>query len=194
MTAILIGEIVAVIEMSSEPQKTIAEVAHELGRYSVDAFEFLHRGLDHTVQKIHGPADPMLLKLGEWMEAQKIDLSHLATLIESEEIPSPVAEAIEHFGGPEGLRQRLNRHVGGADLCWGLHDLALKQWGLMAPAVLRNWGIRSTKDFGQMVFALVNNGLLQKQPDDRLEDFDNVFDFDTAFDSAYKMTVPGSNS
>ncbi|MCG8404074.1 MAG: hypothetical protein MI923_02630 [Phycisphaerales bacterium] len=178
--------------MALKPQKNIADVAREIGRYSLDAFEFLHQGLDHSVQKLHGPPDPMLLKLCEWMEAKKIDPTDLERLVEAEKVPEPVADAIEHFGGPEALRQKLNRHVSGGDLCWGLRDLALQHWGLMAPAVLRCWGIRSTMDFGQMVFALVNNGLLQKQPEDRIEDFDNVFDFDTAFDSAYKITS-GSN-
>jgi uncharacterized repeat protein (TIGR04138 family) len=68
-------------------------------------------------------------------------------------------------------------------------DLALEQWGLLAPVVLRHWGIRSTKDFGRMVFALVDHGLLQKQPDDDIRDFENVYDFETAFVKSYKIDL-----
>ena len=153
----------------------------------MEAFEFLHRGLDYTVQHAHGPPDAVLRKLGVWMEAKGIDPADLDGLISESQVPPPIAAAIEHYGGPDALRQKLNRHVGGADLCWGLRDLALNEWGLMASAVLRSWGITCTRDFGRMVFALVENGLLHKQPQDRIEDFDNVYDFDMALDRDYKI-------
>jgi uncharacterized repeat protein (TIGR04138 family) len=175
--------------MTGNPRKTILEVVQELDRYSPNAFEFLHRGLDFTVRKLHGPPDEIIQKLSEWLGAQKIELSDLDELLEEGRLPQNIAAAIEHFGGPEGIRQTMNRHVSGEDLCWGLRDLALEQWGLMAPAVLRCWGIRSTMDFGRMVFALVENDLLQKQPDDRVEDFENIFNFDTAFGDAYNIHI-----
>jgi uncharacterized repeat protein (TIGR04138 family) len=167
----------------------VVEVARELRRYTLDAFEFLHRGLDYTVQREHGPPDPILSKLSDWMEKQGLDLTELQALLDREDVPPVIAAAIEHFGGPIGLTQKLNRHVGGAALCYGLRDFAVSQWGYMAPAVLRSWGIRSTSDFGRMVFALVEAGLLQKLPDDRIQDFDKVYDFDTAFADAYKISI-----
>lgn len=175
--------------MPKKPTKDVVEVARELRRYSLDAFEFLHRGLDYTVQREHGPPDPVLNQLNEWMESQGLDIAELEGLLDQEDIPPVIAAAIEHFGGSSGLSQKLNRHVGGEILCHGLRDLAVSQWGFMAPAVLRSWGIRSTVDFGRMVFALVDNGLLQKLPDDRIEDFEKVYDFDTAFDEAYKISI-----
>jgi len=77
---------------------------------------------------------------------------------------------------PEGPR-----HVSGQQLCHGLRALALELWGPLAPAVLRNWNIHTTRDFGEMVFLLVRLGVLGKQDSDRIEDFDNVYDFDEAF-------------
>jgi len=74
-----------------------------------------------------------------------------------------------------------SRHVSGQELCEGLRELAMIQWGMLARTVLRRWNITATVDFGQMVFALVESGLMQKTADDCLEDFRNVYDFNTAF-------------
>lgn len=69
------------------------------------------------------------------------------------------------------------RHVGGAQLCMGLRDLALQRWGRMARAVLNSWGLHSTRDFGVMVFLLVDHEFLHKTDQDNLEDFEDVFGF-----------------
>jgi uncharacterized repeat protein (TIGR04138 family) len=82
---------------------------------------------------------------------------------------------------------KASRHVSGRDLCDGLREYALAKWGLMARTVLGRWNIRKTYDFGRIVFAMVDNGLMQKTDDDTIEDFRNVYDFKTAFDGAYKI-------
>jgi len=180
--------------MPKKPTKSVVEVARELRRYSLDAFEFLHQGLDYTVRREHGPPDPVLDQLSEWLTKHGLDPTELEGLLDQEDLPPAIAAAIDHFGGPIGLSQKLNRHIGGATLCHGLRDYAVSKYGFMAPAVLRSWGLRSTADFGRMVFALVDAGLLQKLPEDRIEDFDNVYDFDTAFDAAYKISMAQQRS
>jgi len=55
----------------------------------------------------------------------------------------------------------------------------------MARTVLEYWGIRETADVGKMVFALVDCGVLIRQDDDALEDFEEVFDFEDAFERNY---------
>lgn len=179
--------------MAEKPRKSILDIAHELGRYSVDAFEFLHEGLDYTVRKVHGPADNSLESVIRWARENDIDFDNLEALIENDELPAAVVNVIEELGGAAEFRQKSNRHVGGQELCWGLRDLALEKWGVMASAVLGSWGLTRTVDFGRMVFALVDNDLLQKQPDDRIEDFENVFDFRTAFTNSYRITLAGSD-
>jgi uncharacterized repeat protein (TIGR04138 family) len=88
-----------------------------------------------------------------------------------------------------------NRHVTGQDLCEGLRELALENWGLLARTVLGRWNIRKTLDFGRIVFALVDNGYMQKTEDDGIEDFKDVYDFRTAFESDYRIeTRKPSNS
>ena len=77
------------------------------------------------------------------------------------------------------------RHISGRELAEGCRDLAIDRWGLMARSVLEYWGIRSTRDLGAIVFALVECGVLVKQENDALDDFEGVFDFSTAFDRDY---------
>lgn len=80
------------------------------------------------------------------------------------------------------------QHVGGSQLCEGIRDLAVNRWGLMAQSVLKSWHITCTRDFGEIVFLLVNSGWMQKEDQDGINDFDNVFDFDQAFDKQFKIT------
>jgi len=75
----------------------------------------------------------------------------------------------------------VDRHVSGQQLCLGLRDYAIEQYGLMAPAVLRHWNVLRTEDFGRIVFALIDAGYLCKTPEDSIDDFRAVFDFDEAF-------------
>ena len=87
-----------------------------------------------------------------------------------------------------------SRHVSGRDLCEGLRELALKQWGLMARTVLARWNITSTMDFGRIVFAMVEHDLLQKTENDRVEDFRKVYDFTTAFEKDYRIEATMENA
>ncbi|MEA2710477.1 MAG: hypothetical protein QOF78_3078 [Phycisphaerales bacterium] len=84
---------------------------------------------------------------------------------------------------------KASRHVAGRDLCTGLREYALLKWGLMARTVLSRWNIRRTHDFGRIVFALVDNGWMQKTEEDSVEDFREVFDFKTAFEAGYRIEM-----
>ncbi|KPK86571.1 MAG: hypothetical protein AMJ81_00965 [Phycisphaerae bacterium SM23_33] len=72
-------------------------------------------------------------------------------------------------------------HVTGKQLCQSLREQALERWGLLAGAVLRRWNIRSTFDFGQMVYLLVENRHMKKTEEDSVEDFRDVYDFEEVF-------------
>ena len=81
------------------------------------------------------------------------------------------------------------RHVTGAEIMESVRLLALEQFGFLARAVLAQWGIRSTDDFGHIVFNLIDADLLQKTANDRLQDFIALYDFETAFDEAFSETL-----
>lgn len=110
---------------------SIEEVADAVGVYPVEAYEFVQRGLQYTVARIHGAGKP---------------------------------------GKGKG-------HVSGQQLAEGLREFAQIQWGLMAAPVLASWSITTTYDFGRIVFALVEGGILHKTDEDSIDDFRNVYDF-----------------
>ncbi len=124
-----------------QPAKALAQVVEEVGDYPREAFEFVLRGLNYTVSKLHG------------------------------QVTDPQA----------------SRHVSGRQLCEGLREFALMQWGFMARTVLNRWNILGTNDFGRIVFASVDNGLLSKTEDDTPEDFKNVYDFRKVFELDFRM-------
>jgi len=86
---------------------------------------------------------------------------------------------------------RLGRrgHVSGGELLEGIAVLAKREFGPTAKMVLENWGIRETRDFGEIVFSLVNAGLLGKTDEDSIEDFESVYDFDEVFEKHYDWKV-----
>jgi uncharacterized repeat protein (TIGR04138 family) len=71
-------------------------------------------------------------------------------------------------------------HVTGPELLEGVRELALREFGLMARTVFRMWGIDTTADFGELVFNLIEAGLLSKTDNDERMDFADVFDLDEA--------------
>ena len=74
-----------------------------------------------------------------------------------------------------------SRHVTGQQLCLGLRQHAIHRYGLLAKPVLNNWGIYQTRDFGNIIFALVDANLMRTSDEDCIEDFEDVFDFDEDF-------------
>jgi uncharacterized repeat protein (TIGR04138 family) len=71
----------------------------------------------------------------------------------------------------ERLDDPARRHLSGQELVLGVVQLARREFGLMAPAVFREWGVVAHEDIGQIVFRLVDSGELSARPEDTLEDF-----------------------
>lgn len=95
----------------------------------------------------------------------------------------------------EFCQQRLpeRRHLTGRELAEAARDLALARYGVLARTVLEHWGLRESADLGEVVFTLVELGLLISQPTDSKDDFVGVFDFHEAFDRDYPWnTIPAA--
>lgn len=78
-----------------------------------------------------------------------------------------------------------HRHVSGAELVEGIRRYALDEYGPMARHVLEHMGLRSTRDFGRVVFELVAQGILLARDDDRIEDFEGHWDFAEGLERGY---------
>jgi uncharacterized repeat protein (TIGR04138 family) len=93
-----------------------------------------------------------------------------------------VREALDHtIQSLSKPKTGPDRHVSGHELLDGIRVFACEQFGPLTKTVLNRWGIRETADFGEIVFNLVDKGILGKTDDDRREDFRNGYDFEEAF-------------
>jgi len=87
----------------------------------------------------------------------------------------------------------IDRHICGQQLCIALRDMAIEKYGLLAPTVLEHWKVCRTNDFGRIVFAMIEAGLMTKTSDDNMDDFRAVYDFDEAFSEDSLLAKLGSN-
>ena len=79
-----------------------------------------------------------------------------------------------------------SNHLSGQQLLEGIRLYALDQYGPMARSVFNYWGIKNCRDFGNIVFNLVACRVLGKTDKDSPEDFNNGYDFQSAFDLPYR--------
>lgn len=147
-----------------DPDHPIAKLLAKDDRYPFDAYLFVFEALRHAQEK---------LGMGTEYLREEFD-------------PEFEDEAIEADGEPE-------RHVSGQELCEAMRQYAHEQYGYLAKSVLNHWSIYSTNDFGEIVFNLIRIKQMRKTPNDRLEDFDNVFDFDEGFQHNFQFSLPDSS-
>lgn len=166
-----------------DPRKSLDQIVKDVGRYPTEAYIFVQECVGVAAEHVHGPLSPEQSIVAQWMAREDVSPEELRHLEREGTLPPEIASALESAGGGE----KMNRHVSGQQLCWAIRDTALNRWGLMARGVLNRWSIHRTDDIGAIIFALVDNGWLQKQPTDTLDDFGNVFSFSEAFDEAYRI-------
>lgn len=93
-----------------------------------------------------------------------------------------VREALDHTQtNLSRARKNESQHVTGKELLEGVRAYALNQFGPMTKTVLNEWGIFRCEDFGEIVFMMVDHGLLSKTENDTRADFKDGFDFEEAF-------------
>jgi uncharacterized repeat protein (TIGR04138 family) len=79
------------------------------------------------------------------------------------------------------------KHVSGQILCEGLREKAIERWGRLALLVLNHWSIKTTRDFGEIVYSLIEHEWMSAQPTDTISDFNDVYDFRTVFKDQFKF-------
>lgn len=93
-----------------------------------------------------------------------------------------VKDALDHTQKIVAKEHKGERnHVSGQELLAGIRAYALAQFGPMTKMVFAEWGITRCEDFGEIVFNMVEIGLLGKTDQDSREDFAKGYDFDEAF-------------
>lgn len=86
----------------------------------------------------------------------------------------------------EALRESGHQgHIDGRQLSHGIRDYARRLFGYLGAAVFKEWGVLSTRDFGDIVFRLADAELLCKQESDAPDDFSEVYDLKAAFETEF---------
>lgn len=90
-----------------------------------------------------------------------------------------------HKESRESRDSREEKHVSGQQLLAGIREHALKEFGPMTVTVFEEWGVRDCNDFGEIVFCMVEIGLLAKTKNDSRSDFQNGYNFVDAFQKPF---------
>lgn len=145
-----------------DPAHPIAKLLRDDRRFKLDAYVFVFEALRYAQEE---------LGFGSEVSGED-DLGELDQWPEHEsDAPGP-------------------RHLTGQELCEAIRRYGLEQYGYMAKCVFNQWGVYSTSDFGEIVFNLIRIGEMRKTPQDRREDFDDVFDFDEGLTKKFKIKLP----
>ena len=92
-------------------------------------------------------------------------------------------------GSEEAEEATPDQHVSGSELLRGVCDLAVREFGMMAPVVFKRWGIRTTDDVGKMVFNLIEVKLLSKSDRDAPEHFHDLFDLHQTLADGFELRL-----
>ncbi|HET6883305.1 MAG TPA: Minf_1886 family protein [Pirellulales bacterium] len=141
----------------SETAQKIAELVRQDRRYRFEAYAFVFEALGYAHK---------VLGLGATKKSE-----------------SATRKRAKSAGGEE----EPENHLTGQQLCEAIRLYALEQYGYMAKCVLNNWGVHATGDFGEIVFNLIRIGEMRKTKDDRREDFNDVYDFETALRQEFRI-------
>jgi uncharacterized repeat protein (TIGR04138 family) len=122
---------------------------------------------------------------------QPPDFSEIVTLICKEDqrfdrraydfVRHGLDQTVKDLRKKEAAGSGRSRHVTGSELLEGLRGYALEQFGPLAKTVLNAWRVRRCRDFGDIVFNLIEYKVFSKTDSDRPEDFTDIYDFDEAF-------------
>ncbi len=102
-----------------------------------------------------------------------------------------IFEALDYTASKLGKKYNSSmeeeRHVTGQELSEGVKQYAMKKFGYMTRIVLEQWGVTKSDDFGEIVFNLVDSGLMGKTDTDSLDDFKDLYDFYIEFDGKFRF-------
>lgn len=162
----------------STPLQDMRQLLKQDGRFKVEAYQFIRESLQYAAERMTASPNPVAPGGGQLGGGQLGDM-------DDDTLESSTLDEIDSADSDEPSP----RHVTGGQLCHACRQYGLTQYGFLAPMVLASWGIRSTGDLGDLVYNLIRIGQMRKSESDRREDFDDVFDFDSAFEPEFEMNL-----
>ncbi|EAQ80700.1 Minf_1886 family protein [Blastopirellula marina] len=163
--------------MTDETYSDFMRMLKEDPRFKLEAYQFVREALSFGQNLFELEDDDD--------DEEELDLDE-EMILDEEEFDDDEEDDIE-WSEPE-------RHLTGQMLCEAIRNFAQQQYGLMAKTVLNSWGIETTGHFGDIVYNLIEIGMMKKSPQDRREDFDDVYDFDAAFVRDFRIEVSEESS
>ena len=97
-----------------------------------------------------------------------------------------VQMAMDFYRARHADEEAESQHLTGQELLLGVKELALEQFGPMAPQVLNHWGLSRGEDVGEIVYLFLDHGLMNKTESDQKEDFAGVMEFDPSMTEDYR--------
>jgi uncharacterized repeat protein (TIGR04138 family) len=155
-----------------DPSHPLADLLRRDQRYPLDAYVFILEALSFAQES---------LGMGQEPPAEELE---------------PIPGGEQPSGGRSrskpgrSRRRRAERHLTGQELCEAARQYALQQYGYLARTVLATWGLKSTDDFGELVFNMIDIGQMRKTRHDKREDFHGVYDFREAFSRDLAFVAP----
>jgi len=102
-----------------------------------------------------------------------------------------IREALDHtLKSMEKSRGKNKGHVSGSELLEGIKDYALERFGPMTLTLMDHWNVKKCRDFGDIVFNLVDHGILGRTENDSLADFEGGYNFQEAFEGPFLPSSP----
>lgn len=154
---------------SDKQRQRFVKLLRDDPRYAWEAYLFIREALFYAQEVLEMGADP------------EEEVESAAGFVAGDNEPK---ESVAR-------RQQPERHLTGQQLCQAIRGYAIEQYGYMAQMVLNRWGVRTTGDFGEIVYNLIRIEEMKKSPTDRREDFDDVYDFDEAFRRSFQISRQG---
>ena len=145
----------------------ILKIVEDDPRYKLEAYEFVRRALAYAQEELMMESD-----------TPEDDTD------DEDDSDADISD-FEESGGTE-------RHLTGQQLCEAIRRYAVDQFGYMAEIVLKSWGITTTSDFGEIVYNMIRVEQMRKSPNDRREHFNEVYDFDQAFNKSFRIQPPSA--
>jgi uncharacterized repeat protein (TIGR04138 family) len=162
-----------------ESPHPIAELLRQDKRYKFEAYAFVFEALNYAHE---------VLGLGKPSASEPEETPRRGKAARSAKSTSRKATAGKTE--PADDDENAERHLTGQELCEAIRLYALEQFGYMAQCVLNSWGVKTTGDFGEIVFNLIRIGQMRKTSQDRREDFNDVFDFETGLRQSFQIKRP----